>query len=233
MGPADISNCPPVAEVPCNIYAFGYGSSFTPLNHTCRGEHLLAISRREREQGHPKACCYDAHARAEHASVAAFAKLSLDLLAHQAPAELVRRVHHAAVDEIEHARTSFELAARFAAEDGMPSLLGPGPLAVPAFATAPLAELTRETFRDGCIGELAAALRLRRSAATAADDVERDALLRIADDEERHAELAWAIVAWAAGRDANVLAELGADLSTAPEELRRTVIEPCLQALGA
>jgi hypothetical protein len=42
--------------------------------------------------------------REEHASVAAFARLSLQLMSLGAPPELLRRVHRAAIDEVDHAR---------------------------------------------------------------------------------------------------------------------------------
>ena len=50
-------------------------------------------------------------AQLEHASIAAFASLSLRLLAAGAPAELVTASHRAALDEVEHARIAFELAS--------------------------------------------------------------------------------------------------------------------------
>src|SRR6185369_6085591 len=62
---------------------------------------------------------------------------------------------------------------------------------------ASLAELAAETFADACAGETVAALALREAAAAPCDPIVRDLLSRIADDEERHAELAWRTVAWA------------------------------------
>ena len=62
-------------------------------------------------------------ARGEHASVPAFCRLSLSLLALGAPARLVEAAHRAALEEIEHARLAFSLAGAYA---GVP--VGPGPL---------------------------------------------------------------------------------------------------------
>jgi hypothetical protein len=120
----------------------------------------------------------------EHASVAAFARLSLSLLAFGAPPDLVARAHEAALDEIRHAQISFANAGG--------GDIGPGPC--PAFATLrahpSLADLAEETYVDGCVGETIAALKLRLLAADAT-------LLGMARDEERHAELAWRIIEWA------------------------------------
>lgn len=142
-------------------------------------------------------------ARSEHASVASFARFTLELLALGAPAELARRAQRAALDEIEHARRAFALATRFAG-----ARIEPGPLAVDA--AEPLGAITprsvlRGTVRDGCVNETIAALEARRRAAISTDDGERAALLRIAIDEEAHAALAFDAVDW-------LVATFGAEL---------------------
>jgi hypothetical protein len=138
-------------------------------------------------------------ATAEHASVAEFARLSLALLALGAPAELVADVHRAALDEVEHASTCFSIASRFAGRE-----LGPGPLDVSralATASASLEELVECTVRDGCIGEGAAAIELETIArAHAGEPFARD-VMKMGDDEARHAELAWRILAFALAKD--------------------------------
>src|SRR5262249_34475352 len=63
------------------------------------------------------------NARGEHASVPAFSRLALSLVALGAPARLVEAAHRAALEEIAHARLSFSLAGAYA---GAP--VGPGPL---------------------------------------------------------------------------------------------------------
>jgi hypothetical protein len=135
-----------------------------------------------------------ADALAEHASIAAFAKLSLELLALGAPPELLCEAQRAALDEIEHARLCFGIAAHLSERD-----LGPGALDVTgATARAPtLARLAAETVREGCIAETIAALIAARQAEVAGVPGVRAALERIADDEGRHAALAYRIVAWA------------------------------------
>ncbi|MEZ4298737.1 MAG: hypothetical protein R3B70_27550 [Polyangiaceae bacterium] len=139
----------------------------------------------------------------EHASIAAFSKLALDLLALGAPADLISAAFAAGRDEIEHAQLSFSLAASFT---GDPSLAaGPAPFAPAASIEVGLspARLLRETFHDGCIGEAAAALVLEATARRAVEATARRApspltatLRRMSEDESRHAELAYRIVAW-------------------------------------
>lgn len=142
----------------------------------------------------------------EHASVAAFSRLSLSLLAFGAPPDLLVRTHEAALDEIRHAQISFTRAGG--------ARIGPGPC--PAFADlrahGSLADLAEETYVDGCIGETIASLKLRAKG--------MDAMAR---DEERHAELAWRIVEWALSiGDATVRERI----SNAAERTKASVDDP-------
>jgi hypothetical protein len=137
---------------------------------------------------------------AEHASIAAFARLSLQLLANGAPPGLLRRTHDAAIDEIRHAELFFGRAAL-----GSP---GGFPDAACATVWAPTAarpeELLVETFVDGCLGEARAVAGLEARAATedaAGDAAFARALRDVAADERRHAELAWDILAWGLALD--------------------------------
>jgi hypothetical protein len=132
-------------------------------------------------------------ARLEHASIAAFARVTLDLLALGAPSALVQATARALADETEHARLMFGLAEAYA---GAP--VGPGPLAVDgALEGVSLADFARRTGREGCVGETLSALEAQLAADQATDPAVRDLLARIADDEGRHAALAWQTVAWA------------------------------------
>src|SRR5262249_6350017 len=56
---------------------------------------------------------WTASALFEHASVASFSRVSLELMAAGAPADLVELAHLAALDEIRHARLCFALAAAY------------------------------------------------------------------------------------------------------------------------
>src|SRR5450631_4364384 len=138
-------------------------------------------------------------ARDEHASVPAFSRLSLSLVALGAPAWLVAAAHRAALDEIEHARLAFSLASAYA---GMP--VGPGPLPELQRATAvtatSLVELSAESLIDGCLLEGVAAEVVRRALIRARDPRARAALAVIARDEASHAALAWDVVHWCCQR---------------------------------
>jgi hypothetical protein len=137
------------------------------------------------------AWCTDA--QMEHASVASFARFTLELLALGAPADIVSASQSASLDEVEHARLCFALASRFSGQS-----IGPGQLDMTGVLRGTsLAECAGWTVIEGCIGETIAALTARAQIDVAKDDQVRQALLRIAEDEERHAALAWRFVAWA------------------------------------
>ena len=134
-----------------------------------------------------------ADAQMEHASVASFARFTLELLALGAPADIVAASQSASLDEVEHARVCFALASRFSGR-----ALGPGPLDMTgALRGTGLADCAGWTVIEGCIGETIAALTARAQLDVVQDKDVRRALLRIAEDEEAHAALAWRFVAWA------------------------------------
>jgi hypothetical protein len=132
-------------------------------------------------------------ARFEHASIASFARFTLDLLAVGAPADLVAAAQRAMGDEIVHAALGFGLAAAYAGEP-----MGPSALDVDGAAQRmTLVDVTVATAREGCIGETIAALVVAEALEGATDPAVRAALSRIAADEAEHAALAWRTVAWA------------------------------------
>ncbi|WP_437599742.1 ferritin-like domain-containing protein [Sorangium sp. So ce590] len=143
---------------------------------------------RERAAAH-----YSAVAALEHASIASFARFSLQLLALGAPAALVGEAHRAALDEVEHARLAYGIASRLAGR-----AIGPGPLL--EAATAPLgagvAEVVEALVEEGCVGETLGAAEGRELSQIAGDPALAAALARIAADEERHAALAWRALSW-------------------------------------
>jgi len=133
----------------------------------------------------------------EHASVAAFSRVALDLLRHDAPAELIEAAHRAALDEVRHARRGFAIASAIAGEPVRPGVF---PLGHSLPLAEDLAAVAVEAARDGCIGETVAALLARAAASRCEDPAIRAVLLGIAEDEEKHAILGWRTVAWAIGR---------------------------------
>jgi hypothetical protein len=159
----------------------------------------------------------------EHASVAAFARFTLQLLHLGAPRELIEQSQRALLDETEHTKACFELASRY---HGTP--VGPGRLPMDAaLADNELESIALMAFLEGCVGETVATLEASAAGEQATDPEVRRVLGRIAQDEMRHAELAWRFVAWALARGglalkqrlALELGQLEAELLRAPRVL--------------
>jgi hypothetical protein len=171
----------------------------------------------------------------EHASVAAFARFALQLLALGAPAELVAAATAAMADETRHAELCFGLASRYAGR-----ALGPGPLDVTgALGAVELMDVVALVLDEGCIGETGAALEAAWAADAATDPCVASTLRTIADDEARHAELAWRFVAWASTLDSRVAGRIEARLREALHAARAataletdTFADPALAAHG-
>jgi hypothetical protein len=171
----------------------------------------------------------------EHAAVASFSRMALSLMALGAPPRLIDGCHRAARQEIGHARDAFALASAYAGE-----ARGPGRLPLPQ--DLPLANsfetLARETLREGCINETAAAVAAAERLACATDPVVRRALTRITREEGEHAELAWRCLRWLLSHGgAEVREVLTAELARLRHEgghdieTITQVIVPCLQGL--
>jgi hypothetical protein len=129
----------------------------------------------------------------EHASVAAFARFSLELLALAAPAHLLRDTQRALGDEIRHAEICFGLSAAYAGRHH-----GPGPLALDGALTTPdLRTVVTTAFLEACVGETLAAVEVEAALIRASDSEVVAALGGIAQDERTHAELGFRFVRWA------------------------------------
>ncbi len=128
----------------------------------------------------------------EHASVGSFARFTLQLLALGAPSELLADTQRAALDEIRHARFAYGLASAYA---GAP--VGPGPLDLTGAAPALDAQsIVAALITEACIGETLGAAEAAAAADACADPTLAKALRGIADDEARHAALAWRSLRW-------------------------------------
>lgn len=164
-------------------------------------------------------------ARMEHASIAAFARFSMELLSLGAPSDLIMRTNAAMVDETKHARFAFAMASVYRDKP-----IGPGRLAMDgAMAESDdVVGIVRRVIREGCVGETVAAVEAGEASARAMDPVVRQTLDMIAKDESQHAELAWRTVKWALTafgadvRDAirHEIALLSDELATAYESRR-------------
>jgi hypothetical protein len=159
-------------------------------------------------------------AQLEHASVASFARFTLHLLALGAPPQLVTGALQAGLDEVAHARAAFGLATRLGG-----AAVGPGPLPLggdlfgPA-GPADLAAVAAQTFAEGCVNETIGALEAAEAAAVCDDPDIRAVLERIAEEEARHGELAWAFARWALGQGGEpVRTAMAAAMARAEEAL--------------
>ncbi|AUX44528.1 hypothetical protein SOCE26_059920 [Sorangium cellulosum] len=147
----------------------------------------------------------------EHASIAAFARFALQLLSLGAPPELVAAAQAAMGDETEHARLCFALASAFAGRD-----VGPGPLSIDgALGGADPRAILVTAVREGCIGETVAAIEAAEAALHATDPAVRRALEKIAEDETRHAELAFRFAAWMIDHDPALAGVVADELAAA------------------
>lgn len=124
-------------------------------------------------------------AELEAASVHAFYMLADELGAFGAPTALVRAALRSARDEVRHARMMGRLA-------------GTAPrVAAPPRRVRSLVEVAVENAREGCVRETFGAAVARLESVTAGSPRLRNVMASIYPDEERHAELAFAVDAWA------------------------------------
>lgn len=156
-------------------------------------------------------------AHAEAASVTAFEAIADELEAFGAPEDLVRRARVAADDERRHAAMMRSLA-RDHGVDPPPARFEPLP-------TRDLEALATENAVEGCVRETWAALEACCQALAADDARLRRAMVEIAEDEARHAQLSWDLDAWACSR-------LGDAAVTRVDEARRRAVEELAQGLA-
>ena len=131
-------------------------------------------------------------AHLEAASIHAFLRLREELALHGADAGLQDAALASAVDEVLHTDVTGRLARRFGATPLKPS--------VAALPLRPLCEVARDNAVEGCVRETYGALVALHQALHAQDTEVREAMVRIAEDETRHAELSWDIDRWARPR---------------------------------
>ena len=147
-----------------------------------------------------------AHGQHEHASVASFARFSLELLRFGAPPQLLRVAHAAAAEEVEHAVAAWGLAAHFAQKPPEALHVGYFPVETVALSKT-IAEFAARTLLEGCIGESEAVARaLYVHGSMDAASMAYGTVAMIARDETRHAALAWATLRWARLKGASVSA---------------------------
>jgi hypothetical protein len=176
-----------------------------------------------------------ADARAEHASIASFARSVLELMAVGAPLDILEANQRALADEIRHARACLDLAEQCA---GKSFAFGPLPALAPRGGGRRRVAL--DTFDEGCVSETISAIEAARAVEACTSATTRAVLEGIAEDEASHAALAWRTLAWLLAVDgsrelrselraraAQRRASSGADAMTAWEK----VIAPSLAEL--
>ena len=128
----------------------------------------------------------------EHASVASFSRFSLQLMSLGAPAALLAQTHQAALDEVGHAELAYGVASALGGSARGPGRLDLGGVSM---STEP-ADVLASLIREACIVETLGVAEVRETAARCEVPALRAILEQIGNDEQRHAELAWASLAW-------------------------------------
>jgi hypothetical protein len=163
--------------------------------------------------------------RTEHASVAAFARLTLDLIALGAPPDLIADANRDALDEIRHAELCFGLAR---AIDGLCESPGAFPEAAHVRTLSgsrplALARLAVDSLVDGALHEGVSARIVAKLGRRCEAPAIAAILKEIAADEGRHAHHGWDVVRWC-------LAEGGEPVARALEgaifALPRSMVSP-------
>lgn len=164
--------------------------------HSSSGAVVVDIDHRPTREA--LAAQWRENGRTEHASVAAFARLTLDLITLGAPPELVADANRDALDEIRHAELCFGLAW---AIDGRVESPGAFPAAARArmlsrSRTLALAELAVDSLVDGALHEGVSARIIAKLAKRCEAPAIQSILKEIAADEGRHARHGWDVVRW-------------------------------------
>ena len=140
-------------------------------------------------------------AEGEHASVASFARNTLQLMTLGSPSNLLVESQQAAIDEINHAKISYDIASTIT---GLK--LAPGPLDVQeSMKKVDLVSVTRSIIHEGCVGETLAAVEARVRGHATEEQYIKTSLMQIAEEETNHAQLAWDTIEWIAARNPDLL----------------------------
>jgi hypothetical protein len=145
----------------------------------------------------------------EHASIASFARFTLQLLALGAPPALVQASIAAGDDERRHAELGFSFLRALGVE------LAPGPIAIGgSLEQSSLESIFRMVVRESILGETFSALEALHVVPWIRDAVFQRELARLAEDEARHAELGFVFAAWAIGQSPALSAVLEQELAS-------------------
>jgi rubrerythrin len=172
----------------CSLVSQPLRWEITCASSTCaEGRRPAGLAARTLEATTPGA--WLAHAAwLEGASVQAFETLRAELESLDAPASLVQAAREAAEDERRHARTTTALARRYGAS-AETAVVAPA-------RRRPVADIALENAIEGCVRETYGAAVALIQAESAEEPAVRRAYAAVAEDEARHAALAWAVDAW-------------------------------------
>jgi hypothetical protein len=157
-------------------------------------------------------------ALAEHASIASFSAFSIALMTNQAPSTLVEDALKAAIDEVRHAKVSFDIASLLVGKE-----IAPGPLPASSLEFKQnLTALALAVAKEGCVDETLSTFSAVLEANEIHDAIEsnsdktkysgvdrstlvlmRDELWKIAAEESTHSALAWRTLNWICSVDSN------------------------------
>lgn len=176
----------------CELQLYDDGDSAGTISCTGTGSYSCDGRRplghvEARRQGNSAGAYLANCALLEAASVEAFEQLAAQLESWGAPAELIARCRQAAEEERRHA----EAVAQLAEARGAPSH---APACEPAGADLQAVALHNAV--EGCVHETWAALAAHWRAKRAEDADVREAYQVIAEEETRHAQLAWDLHRW-------------------------------------
>ena len=129
--------------------------------------------------------------------MASFARNTIQLLTLGSPSELLVASQQAGIDEINHAKISYDIAS---ANTGLK--LAPGPLDIQeSMKKLDVMSVVRSIIREGCVGETLAAVEARVRGHVTDDPYIKTSLLQIAEEETNHAQLAWDTIEWVVGKN--------------------------------
>jgi hypothetical protein len=178
--------------------------------------------------GHRVATAWRENAKTEHASVSAFARLTLDLMALGAPPDLLVESQKDALDEIAHARLCLALAATIDGEHESPAPF-PAVRYVPALTVGrsmALTTLAITSLVDGVLHEGVSARVIAKLARVAEAPEIRNVLSTLAADEGRHAAHAWNVVDWCVREGGEVVIGALQGAARAIPEARKAHLPP-------
>ena len=136
------------------------------------------------------------HAEAEHASIASFARHTLQLMSIGAPSVLLAASQQASLDEIKHAKICYGIASAFLDTDFFPGALK----VTDSINQLNIKDIIQSLVQEGCIEETLSAMEARFQAMWADIPDMKDSLETIAVEETSHAQLAWNTISWIIGK---------------------------------